>query len=392
MRPATLTSTRAFSSSSLVLSPKRSASSPARWARRKSLGNACPAPRTAFSFSRRSSTSLFSSSKLDSLLEARFDEVVELAVEHRLGRAFLHAGAQVLDARLVEHVRADLVSPADVGLRLLELLLLGLALAHLELVELRLKHRHRLGAVAVLRAVVLALHHDVGRQVCDAHRAIGAVHVLAARPGSAVGVYAQIRRVNLDLDRLVDLGVDEDAGKRGVAAGIGVERALAHQTVHSSLGAQRAVRVVATYLERRALDTRNFARGVLQHLCAEPPSVAELEVHALQHRRPVLRLGAARAGLDIDEAVVRVERVREHAPELHRGDVLFEFLNIGIHSGERSVVALGAGEAEELCGIGKAGPHTAESADYGFESLFLFAELLRPLRVIPKLRILEFAV
>src|SRR5512145_3370068 len=236
MRPATLTSTRAFSSSSLVLSPKRSASSPARWARRKSLANAWPAARSAFSFSRRSSTSLFSSSKLDSLFEARFDEIVELAVEHRLGRAFLHAGAQVLDARLVEHVRADLVSPADVGLRLLELLLLGLALAHLELVELRREHGHRLGAVAVLRAVVLALHHDVRRQVGDAHRAVGAVDVLAAGARGAVGVDAQVGGVHLDLDRLVDLGVDEHAGEGGMPAGIGVERALAHQAVHAGLG------------------------------------------------------------------------------------------------------------------------------------------------------------
>ena len=127
----------------------------------KSFGNATPPPRSAFSFSRRSSTSLFSSDSIKPLLQARLDEIIQVAVQHRLGSAFFHAGAQVLDARLVEHVRADLVAPADVGLRVLELLLLRLALAHLELVELCLQHRHRFGAVAVLRAVVLALHHDV---------------------------------------------------------------------------------------------------------------------------------------------------------------------------------------------------------------------------------------
>src|SRR5256885_12253768 len=74
---------------------------------------------------------------LYSLLEARSDEVVEIAVEHRLRVAGLDAGAQVLDARLVEHVAADLVAPADVGLLLLELRLLGAALAQLGFVELR---------------------------------------------------------------------------------------------------------------------------------------------------------------------------------------------------------------------------------------------------------------
>src|SRR5262245_17312586 len=158
MRPAILTMSAAFSSSSLLLPPCAACSSPARCSRRKSFGKATPASRSAFSFSRRSSTSLLSScSTLHPLLQALRNEVVEIAVQHLLRRALLDPGAQVLDARLVEHVRADLVAPADVGFRLLELLLLGQALAHLELIELGLQHRHRLGAVAVLRAVVLAL-------------------------------------------------------------------------------------------------------------------------------------------------------------------------------------------------------------------------------------------
>jgi hypothetical protein len=55
-------------------------------------------------------------------------------------------------------------------------------LAKLELVELRLQHRHRLGAIAVLRPVVLALDHDVGRQVRDANGGIGLVDVWPPAP------------------------------------------------------------------------------------------------------------------------------------------------------------------------------------------------------------------
>src|SRR5215472_9711688 len=238
IRPATATSIRAGSSASLLFASCASCRSPASASRRKSLGYAGPRSRKAASFARRSATIRFSSSAAGTsrgsftshaLLQARGDEVVEIAIEHGLRIAPLDIGAQVLDARLVEHVRADLVAPADVGLRLLELLLLGLALAELELVQARLEHRHGLRAVAVLRAVVLTLHDDAGRRVRDPHSGVGLVDVLAACAGGPEGVDAKVRRVDLHLDRLVDLRVDEHAGEGGVAARVAVERTLAHQ-------------------------------------------------------------------------------------------------------------------------------------------------------------------
>ena len=105
--------------------------------------------------------------------------------------------------------------------------------------------------------------------------------------------------------RVVHLGIDEHAGEGGVAARVGVERRLAHQAVHAGLGAQRAVGVVAAHLERRALDAGDFAGRFFQHLDREAAPLAEAQVHALEHGGPVLRLGAAGAGLDVDEAVVR---------------------------------------------------------------------------------------
>jgi hypothetical protein len=50
--------------------------------------------------------------------------------------AVLDAGAQILDARLIQHVGADLVAPADVDLGVLERLRLLLTLLHLQLVQL----------------------------------------------------------------------------------------------------------------------------------------------------------------------------------------------------------------------------------------------------------------
>src|SRR5262249_9426561 len=106
MRPATDAGAFSGSSSCFVFSPNLRWRSAAKSLRRKSFGKAPPFARSAFSFSRRSSMSLLSSSMfadkgLNPLLQARGDEVVELAVEHALGVALLDAGPQVLDARLV---------------------------------------------------------------------------------------------------------------------------------------------------------------------------------------------------------------------------------------------------------------------------------------------------
>src|SRR5690606_10429887 len=69
-------------------------------------------------------------------LQAGLDELVEVPVEDVLRVGALDAGAQVLDPALVEHVVADLATPADVGLGRLDRVALGIALLHLQLVEL----------------------------------------------------------------------------------------------------------------------------------------------------------------------------------------------------------------------------------------------------------------
>src|SRR5690606_34832116 len=101
------------------------------------------------------------------------------------------------------------------------------------------------GAVAVLGTIVLALHDDAGGLVRDADGRIGLVDVLAAGAAGAVGVDAQVGRIDVDLEGIVDVGIDEDAGEGGVPAVGRVEGALAHQAVHAGLGAQQAVGVFA---------------------------------------------------------------------------------------------------------------------------------------------------
>src|SRR5258708_7677355 len=205
--------------------------SAARCSRAKSFGKAAPRFLSSASLARRSAMIWFSSSlfdTLDALLQARRDEIVEVAVEDSLRIAFLDPGAQVLDTRLVEHVGANLVSPLDVGLGGLELVAVGLELAQFELVEARFQHRHGFRAVAVLRAIILALYHDARGQMSDAHRRVGLVDVLAARAGCAVGVDAQIGGIHFHLDVFVHLRIDENAREGGVAAGVPIQKRPSH--------------------------------------------------------------------------------------------------------------------------------------------------------------------
>ena len=51
--------------------------------------------------------------------------------------------------------------------------------------------------------------------------------------------------VDGDVDVVVDFRRDEHRGEAGVAAGVGVERRLAHQAVDAGLGAQEAVGILA---------------------------------------------------------------------------------------------------------------------------------------------------
>ena len=60
----------------------------------------------------------------NALFQAGADERIEVAVEHALRIADFDVGAQILDTAVVQHVRADLVTPAHIGLAGFELVLL----------------------------------------------------------------------------------------------------------------------------------------------------------------------------------------------------------------------------------------------------------------------------
>ena len=209
------------------------------------------------------------------------------------------------------------------------------------------------------------------------------------RARRAIGVDAQVGGVDVDVDRLVDFGIDEDAPRGRVPARIRIEQALAHEAVNTRL-AQVAVGVVAVHLDRRALDAGDFARRLLEDFDAKALALAIAQVHAQQHRRPVLRFGTAAARLDVEE------RVQDPADD-------------GTSAGTRDrrrcarasprplrwrgagIVALVARELVELAAVGEADCRPVERMDDAIELLLLLAELLCA-GDCPKSWVLELAV
>ena len=173
-------------------------------------------------------------------LEVRLDERVEVAVEDRLHVAGLVACAFVLHELVRrERVRADLAAERDVALVAAERLHLLAPFLALPLGEPGREDLHRLGPVLQLRTFVLARHDDAGRQVRDAHRRVGDVHVLAARARRAVGVDAEVAGIDLGLLGLFERRDAVERRERGLAAGVGVERRDADQPVHAALAGEQ---------------------------------------------------------------------------------------------------------------------------------------------------------
>src|SRR6266540_1942956 len=147
------------------------------------------------------------------------NEPVEVPVQDTLGVARLVLGAVVLDELVrVEDVAADLAAEADVLRRAAFLRQLRLALLDRALDEARLEQPQCGLLVGRLRALVLTLDDDPGRQMRDPDCGIGLVDVLAAGAAGAICVDAKVLLGELDVDVLRDQRADDHLRERRVAA------------------------------------------------------------------------------------------------------------------------------------------------------------------------------
>src|SRR3546814_662834 len=183
-----------------------------------------------------------------------------------------------------------------------------------------------------------------------------------------------------------------DAGEAGVAARGAVIRADADEAVDAAFGLGVAIRILALEQQRRGFDPRLFARMLVDQFDLHAVAFGPARVHALEHPGPILALGAARAGIDLDIGVVGVGLTREQRLDLafigtprERGQVLGAL-------GRHFLVAFRLGKLDQFGGVGKLVLDGAGRGDRLVEPLALAHHRLGELGIVPQRLILDARV
>jgi hypothetical protein len=157
--------------------------------------------------------------------------------------------------------------------------------------------------------------------------------------------------------------------------------------VHALLGAEEAVGVLAGRAEGGRLDARLLPRRRFEHLDLHAAPLGPAHEHAQHHLRPILGIGAARAGVDGDERVARVVAPGEQPLLLELGEVLLDGGHLaGDLVGERVVLLGHLGERLEIVDVGLQGAPALEAPR---RPRVLGADLRGDLLVVPEPRLLH---
>ena len=178
----------------------------------------------------------------------------------------------------------------------------------------------------------------------------------------------------------------------GAATGGAASSGLSSGGVAGASNAEIALGVGAADLDRRRFDAGAFAGALFEpfHLAAVvfgPP-----DIHAQQNLGPVLGLGAAGPGMDLEITVIGVGFARQQALELALGDFGAELLQVGLGLGDDGLVALGLAELDEAELIVELALDAAVAGDRVVELGALTQQRLRRLGLVPELRVLGLGV
>ena len=155
--------------------------------------------------------------------------------------------------------------------------------------------------------------------------------------------------------------------------------------MHAGLALEMAVGVLAGDLDRRRLDAGLLAGQQVDHLGLEARPLAPAQVHAHEHLRPVLRFGAAGAGMNGQDRGLGVVRARQHDLELELVQLAPEprqaLGDVGV---EAAVVARFLGQLEQDVQIGDLGGELADAGEGARELGALADQVLRAAVVLPE--------
>ena len=162
----------------------------------------------------------------------------------------------------------------------------------------------------------------------DAHGRVGLVDVLASRSTRAVGVDAEVGVVDLDRDVVGKQRRDHDLRESRMPPVSGVERRQSHEPVDAALRLERPVGVLAAHRDGGRLEPGFLARARLESLGLEPAVVGPAQVHPEEHLCPVLRVRAARTGVDLEQRVTCVVLAGEERVLLQSPELVFEWAEL----------------------------------------------------------------
>ena len=224
--------------------------------------------------------------------------------------------------------RADLSSPLTGAS--------GLLLGEHLVQQPRPQHLQRLDLVLQLALLILALHHEIGRQVRDAYGAVGRIDALAAGPLRSEDVDPEVLILDLHVD-LLRLGQHRDGrgGRMDPPLRLGDGDAL--DAVYTRFVPERPVHTRAAGREDRFLQAPQGALRKRVDLHLPAAALAESRVHAEQVGREQRGLVAPGSRPYLDDGIAIRQRV--HGGE-ELGEALLQPADLGpqaFHIGPRQL-------------------------------------------------------
>jgi hypothetical protein len=165
--------------------------------------------------------------------------------------------------------------------------------------------------------------------------------------------------------------------------------AHAHQPVHAVLTLEVAIGVVPLDEDGRGLDARLVAVLVVQQLIGKAVALGPTGIHAVEHLRPVLGLGAAGAGVESEDGVVGVIFPGEQGRQAAVADLLFQGLIALGHLVQLAGVILLLGHFAQGQGVLPVGDQVVILLDLILQPLDLLGNALAALHIVPKALLLR---
>ena len=213
---------------------------------------------------------------------------------------------------------------------------------------------------------------------------IRGVDVLTARARGSIGVDPAIGFIHLDVDLVVDHGIDPDRGEARMPPRVRIEGRDAHEAVNAQFGLQPAIGVLALDLQRGALDARFLAIGDVDDLDLAFAALGPARVHAHQHIGPILALGAAGARMDLEIGVVAVRLAGEERLDLLALSTMHDGGDSLLTLDDRSFIALPFAELDKHAGIIELALERRDGLEARVEVGALAHHLLRFCGIVPK--------